>query len=165
MSEDDLLAQPGFAWTPTFGTLPIPDGFPSSVNGGFDLTNAEAGFLRDRILERAPGTVMAHLVTAGVSPDRDSATPWADPATDGLLPAAAELLRLAETFSVVAHGAALLYNLMLAEERARLVRDERGTNESADSDDRDPHEPDETGRHRLRLSGCPSPLGPRSGSR
>lgn len=143
ISEDDLLAQPGFAWTPTFGTLPIPDGFPSSVEGGFDLTNAEAGFLRDRILERAPGTLMAHLVTANVSPDRQSATPWADPATDRSLPAAADLLRLAETFSIVTHGAALLYNLMLAEERELLLQNERGTSEPDEGDDRAPHEPDE----------------------
>ncbi|MCS5488304.1 DUF6361 family protein [Curtobacterium flaccumfaciens pv. beticola] len=146
MSEDDLLEQSGLVWTPTFDTLPVPDGFPSSVEGGFDLTNAEAGFLRDRILERAPGTVMAHLVTAGVSPDRDSASPWADPATDGLLPAGANLLRLAETFSIVTHGAALLYNLMLAEERAQLLRDERGRNEpdlDDGHDDRGTHEPDD----------------------
>ncbi len=143
MSEDDLLEQSGLAWTPTFDTLPIPEGFPSSVEGGFDLTNAEAGFLRDRILERAPGTVMAHLVTTGVSPDRDSASPWADSATDGLLLAAADLLRLAETFSIVTHGAALLYNLMLAEEREHLLRDERGANEPDEGDGRETHEPDE----------------------
>ncbi|UXN24513.1 DUF6361 family protein [Curtobacterium flaccumfaciens] len=133
-SEDDLLDQSGRAWTPTFETLPMPDGFPSSVDGGFDLTNAEAGFLRDRVLERAPGTVMAHLVTTGVAPNRESPSPWADPATDGLPAEARDLLRLAATFSIMNHGAALLYNLMLAEERAEIITSESGASDPDGTD-------------------------------
>jgi hypothetical protein len=102
----------GTAWSPTLPA--IPDGFPEQVPGGFTLTTGEAGWLRDRLLERAYGTLLAHLVEN--RPDSESRAPWLDEAALGAKGAPAALLDHARQFSVVVQGAALLYNLLLAEE-------------------------------------------------
>lgn len=118
--DDDDQHTGGRTWSPTLSALPVPTGFPKEIPGEFDLTNAEAGWLRDRILESVPGTLLAHLVTDGHEPDPASTAPWSDPAMHGAPPQALELVTLAHRFSLVAHGAALLYNVLLAEEQAEV---------------------------------------------
>ncbi|MBO0981968.1 DUF6361 family protein [Microbacterium sp. SD291] len=96
----------------------MPEGFPESIPEGFALTHDEATWLRDRILEHAPGSLLAHLVQQ--RPDEDSAAPWTDPAAGAAPERAARVHRQAEDFSAVMHGAQLLYNLLLATEAHRL---------------------------------------------
>lgn len=112
---------------PWSATLPaIPPGFPDSVEGGLDLTGHEARWLRERILESAPGTLLGHLLSSKRRPTPGSFAPWADPTATDAPAELQSLLRHAELFSLSMHGAALLYNLLVAEryETAGLTRHE-----------------------------------------
>lgn len=95
------------------GLPPAPAGFPKCPIA-HPLTRAEADYLRERILTRCPGTLLAHLVDA-CQPVDGLAFPWDHPDSAGFPPRASERLEHARNFSEVIHGAALLYNLMLAE--------------------------------------------------
>ena len=96
-------------------TMPdAPDDFPRVVEGGFRMRPDEAGWLRDRILDTASGSYLAHLALH--APDEHSPAPWADPASLDASTDVRELLAHAQSFSAVMHGAQLLYNLMIAEE-------------------------------------------------
>jgi len=121
LDHDDASPRSRFsAWS---STLPaVPEGFPGVVDGGFALSRDEAAWLRDRILDTASHTYLAHLTS--VAPDAESPAPWADPAALGVEPDVEAMLAHARTFSTVIHGAQLLYNLMIAEdyERAGLDR-------------------------------------------
>lgn len=112
----DLLDGPSDAsaraWSPTIP--PPPAGFPAAVHGGFALTADEAGWLRDRILDAVPGSLLAHLMVH--APDDDSDAPWTDSAALSASGDAKDLLDHARRFSAVIHGAQLLYNTMLAEQ-------------------------------------------------
>jgi hypothetical protein len=101
------------------GGLPAPpEGFPDEAS--FHLTRAEAGYLRDRLLANASRTLLAFL--AGEATPCDSvAFPWMHPQQDAFGPVIREQLFHARCFSEILHGAALLYNLMLA--RLRKAKD------------------------------------------
>lgn len=100
------------AWSTTMPEP--PDDFPRVVEGGFGMRPDEAAWLRDRILDTAPGSYLAHLTQH--APDDRSPAPWADPAFLDARPEVRVLLAHAQSFSTVMHGAQLLYNLMIAEE-------------------------------------------------
>lgn len=102
---------------------PVPPDFPHRIDDAFALSREEAGWLSERVLEHAPGTVMAHLMNH--APMKESRSPWSDPAVQGVEGEAAALLRNAEAFSTAMHGAALLYNLQLAEEYERVIPEDR----------------------------------------
>ncbi len=102
---------------------PVPPDFPLRIDDAFALSREEAGWLSERVLEHAPGTVMAHLMNH--APMKESRSPWSDPAVQGVEGEAAALLRNAEAFSTAMHGAALLYNLQLAEEYERVIPADR----------------------------------------
>jgi hypothetical protein len=110
---DELAERQGGAWHPTLPAAPA--GFPDDCPGGFDLTVDEAEWLRDRILDRAPGSLLAHLVAVTSAPDPASAFPWFDTVTVDAPATVADVLRHARWFSLVMHGPALLYNLLVAE--------------------------------------------------
>ncbi|MES2092494.1 MAG: DUF6361 family protein [Actinomycetota bacterium] len=99
------------AWSATLP--PVPEGFPANTDGGFSLSSAEAGWVRDRISEGAQGSLLAYLVDN--SPDADSAAPWFDSTARSAGGEPRVALDHAELFSFGMHGAALLYNLLLAE--------------------------------------------------
>lgn len=112
---DDIDGESGErlqVWSPTMPSA--PEGFPRVADGGFALTHDEAAWLRDRILDAAPDTLMSHLAVH--APDPESPAPWADPAALSVTGTARELLDHARSFSSVMHGAQLLYNLILAEQ-------------------------------------------------
>lgn len=88
-----------------------PDDYLTAVD--FTLSGPEATYLADRIAMADPDSALA-AAARGAIVDLDAPTPWA--AFDTLTsPTLAERMRVAEWFSVVINGAALLYNLMLAE--------------------------------------------------
>ena len=119
--DDEGARKSGSAWSQTIP--PMPPEFPHRLDEAFRLSREEAGWLRDRILDRAPGTVIAHLMDH--VPLKESRSPWSDPGVRSVEGAAAELLRNAEAFSTAMHGASLLYNLLLAEEYERHVPEEQ----------------------------------------
>ena len=89
----------------------------------FDLTGEEAEWLCERILSSDRPNQRASLLSAYVRDlRRGEPLVTADAIWDAALPtdtppSIADLVRHAQQFSCAAHGAALLYNLMLAEER------------------------------------------------
>ena len=82
------------------------------------MTRNESEWLQERILQSAPGSVLSHL--AVTRPSEDSTYPWDDPALSRVSGGARGLLDHARNFSLVMHGAQLLYNLLLAERYEQL---------------------------------------------
>lgn len=110
---DELASRVRSDWNPT---LPeVPSGFPATVDGGLDLTATEAAWLRERILESVPGTLLAHLVASDQAPGPSSAYPWRDGACASVQGSAAEVLRHAHLFSLLMQGASRLYGVLVAE--------------------------------------------------
>lgn len=102
------------------GNLPAPpDGFPERAT--LDLRPDDASYLRDRVVLRAPTSLLGHLLLHEQDVDGIEA-PW-ELADDALPPGLRELLEHARLFSLATHGAALLYNLMLAEDGWDDLRD------------------------------------------
>lgn len=110
---DELEARVPSDWHPTMPSP--PEGFPHVVHGGLNLTAQEAAWLRERILESVPGTMLAHLVAADHAPDKASRYPWRDPLCAAASGPAAEVLRDAHLFSLVMEGATRLYGVQVAE--------------------------------------------------
>jgi hypothetical protein len=100
------------AWHPSLP--PAPEDFPAGAS--FQLTPEEAAFLRERLLTTVPHSLLAWLVDHSRGPSVVP-FPWAHPQYAELPDHLREQLAHARLFSEVLHGAALLYNLMLAEMR------------------------------------------------
>jgi hypothetical protein len=80
----------------------------------FDLSSIEAEYLAEQMIRQCGSTFLAHLVAqTEVAVKADM--PWMHPAAATAPPPVADHLRHARMFSDVMHGAALLYNLILAE--------------------------------------------------
>jgi len=100
-------------WAPT---LPLaPDSFPGVVNDGLELSSDEAAFLREKMRLGAEGSLLVHFLDEDRCPHSDSQAPWLDPAASHAPQEPAADLRHAERFSIAIHGAALLYNFLLAQ--------------------------------------------------
>lgn len=110
----------GSRWHPH---LPSPpDGFPAKAD--FNLTPEESVFLQDQIRVRAPETAFSFLV--GWTGDVSVESAWWSPRLlEAYPPQIAAHVRHARSFSLQMHGAALLYNLMLAEAVPRQPLEER----------------------------------------
>lgn len=97
-----------------------PDHFPYR-NVSTELRREDAAYLCDRIRARHPGSLLAVLVSRVDDYDLEAVWPWDLANREGFPPLLREQLRHARLFAITLHGAALLYNLMLAE----LRRDEK----------------------------------------
>ncbi|MER5337828.1 DUF6361 family protein [Micromonospora sp. NPDC002717] len=98
-------------------TLPQPPaGFPETVGTGLDLTPWEADWLRERIATSTSGSLLAHLLQVGNRPEDEAAAPWLVSAAGTAPQRLRRDLEHARGFSTCLHGAALLYNLILAEQ-------------------------------------------------
>lgn len=116
---DETADAPPANWHPQ---LPSPpDDFPAPAD--FLLRPQDADYLRERIMATAPGTLLAFLVDHGRATER-TAFPWEHPQVGELPDRLRDLLTHARCFSEVMHGAALLYNLILAEEATRAEAEE-----------------------------------------
>lgn len=100
-----------YSWHP--GLPPAPEDFPTTAS--FQLTVPESTFLRERLLARVPDTLLAWLVDHSHVPSAVT-FPWAHPQYAAFPAHIREQLAHGRIFSEVMHGAALLYNLMLAEQ-------------------------------------------------
>jgi len=109
------------------GLPPAPDGFLSSPDSAavFRLRAEEAGFVRDRLLHKAPHSLLTHLSRQTTAADCDMI--WHHPARSDWPDDIIAIVDHAERFSRLMHGASLLYNLMLSEKAARM----QGTEGSA----------------------------------
>jgi Family of unknown function (DUF6361) len=111
--QDEQTERPFSAWAPTLP--PVPPGFPRHPETGFELSRAEAGWLQERLLASTEGSLLHHLVSDGNRPQRGWAAPWEDPACYTSPSKVLALLEHARLFSLAVHGAAFLYNLLIAE--------------------------------------------------
>lgn len=89
-----------------------PAGFPNVST--FALSYGEAEYLRERILASVPGTVLAFLVDCPPS-GFEVTYVWQHPQIHRMPEPLLKQVMYARDFSMIMHGAALLYNLMLAE--------------------------------------------------
>ncbi len=111
---DDAEKAPAVGTVTWHPRLPEPpEDFPDEAE--FILTQEEASFLLDRIQRSHPGSLLAHLALH--CEPAEIAAPWEHPDLAGFSPEHIELLDHARLFSSVMHGAALIYNVALAEER------------------------------------------------
>jgi hypothetical protein len=95
-----------------------PDGFPDKIEDlSFELQADEASFLLDCILKSQRQSLLAFLAL-NCQP-ADCQLPWHHPDVDRFPQEHKDLLCYAELFSTVMHGAAFLYNLMLAQKAER----------------------------------------------
>ena len=116
VADDGSLSEPNSRhWHA--GVPAAPEGFLEESS--FELRPSEADFLEERILAVAPDSFLAHLLVAG-SRDLDADFPWDHPSAASAPAKVADHLEHARVFSLVMHGASLLYNLILAEEVADL---------------------------------------------
>ena len=106
---EDATAQNWHAGLPS-----APAGFLDSSS--FELSGQEAEYLRERIMTSAPDTLLAFLVDQGHE-SGSPRFPWLHPQFGEFPTRLQNQLRHARNFSEAIHGAALLYNLMLAEAR------------------------------------------------
>ncbi len=96
-------------WHP--GLSPIPDEFPYKAN--FQLSQVEAEYLADRIMDSCKGTLLAYLVSAGRKAKVSFI--WEHPDFGSFPEKYQKQIIHARNFAISINGAALLYNLMLAE--------------------------------------------------
>ena len=92
-----------------------PDDFPLGATLALEFEEAE--YLYQQIMTSVPGTFLAFLVDQSDWWDK-AAYPWQHPQVRDCSRQVRDQLRHARLFSLVMLGAALLYNLMLAEKRA-----------------------------------------------
>jgi len=97
-------------WHP--GLPSSPEYFPHT-DISLSLTHEEAGYLRERIMHNAPGTFLAFLVDQGKR-CYSVQFPWEHPQVGELSSRSRKSLQHAQNFSEIIHGAALLYNQLLA---------------------------------------------------
>lgn len=96
-----------------------PEGWPGEVS--FQLTQEEADFIRGRWAQTCPGSLLDWLAQQDCKGEAD--WPWEAPELARLPETLSDRLDLARRFSLVMHGASLLYNLLLAE---RYKDEEKG---------------------------------------
>jgi hypothetical protein len=90
-----------------------PDDLLSATS--FDLSAAEAGFLRDHLLATTPGSLFAWLLGHADATAGDQI--WLDPESAAFPSGLRRVVEHGRRFHSAIHGAAVLYNLMLAEQR------------------------------------------------
>jgi len=114
-AEDGIveLFKPQMNWHD--GIPAVPEGFP--VGASLALNKEQAEYLRLQIMAHVKGTFLAFLVDQGTWWDK-TGFPWLHPQAGASSRPVQEQLRHARLFSLIMLGAALLYNLMLAEKRA-----------------------------------------------
>ncbi|MDZ5446068.1 DUF6361 family protein [Micromonospora sp. 4G57] len=121
---DEMTERSSGTWHPTLPAAPAK--FPSEIEGALRLRPDEARWLRERILAAEPNTLLAYLLEPEHRPGWDSEAPWSEPTTLAAPEPIGPLVRDAQRFSLAIHGAALLYNLLIAKryEQAGLTERE-----------------------------------------
>ena len=109
----EFLEQSDAVWAPS---IPSPsDDFFDLACCDFSLTHDEATWLAERIVAAVPDSLLQFLVSRGKSHSDRTVYVWEDPEAVAAEGPVREALDEARRFSVAMHGAALLYNLLLAE--------------------------------------------------
>lgn len=108
---DELAARQVREW---HATLPAaPEGFPHRLDS-LRMTKPEAEWLRERVMESCRGSLLEFLMEKGVATE-STAAPWEDRIVRTATEPAARVLQQAQIFSLMIHGASLLYNLLVGQ--------------------------------------------------
>jgi len=127
-SDDDGESLDGSRTAPWHPYLPpAPASFPEEAD--FELRAAEARYLAERICFSSPRSLLAFLVRRGNSVEADY--PWTHPQLAEFPAHIRDILHHGLLLSESMHGAALLYNLMLAEQLPAGPRRDELTSPSA----------------------------------
>lgn len=119
---DDIDVEQRMASLSWHPRLPAsPEDFPSMAN--FALSREEAEFIRDRIQVACPNSLLSFLALH--CEPADTQAPWEHPDYGRFSEQHKELLTHARLFSEVMHGAALSYNIQLAEQFLKNKKVER----------------------------------------
>ncbi len=97
-----------------------PEDFFALSSCDFTLTGDEATWLAERICQAAPDTLLQFLVAKGTRRHEVARFAWDDPEVKAAPEQIRDGVAQAERFAVVMHGAALLYNILLAEREEEL---------------------------------------------
>ncbi len=114
----EFLGHSNAVWAPTIP--PAPDGFFNLARCDFALTYDEATWLAERIVDAVPETLLQFLVERGSRIAARTAYAWQDPEATAARGRIRDALAEARRFAVAMHGAALLYNVLLAERAEKL---------------------------------------------
>ena len=116
--ETEFLERSDSVWAPS---IPEPPGdFFSLIRCDFALTHDEATWLAERIVDAVPDTLLQFLVAKGNRPEVTARYAWEDPDVAVATGRVRNALDEARRFAVAMHGAALLYNVLLAERAGKL---------------------------------------------
>ena len=92
-----------------------PEDFFALTSCNFTLPGDEATWLAERICQAAPDTLLQFLAARGTRRQEFTRFAWDDPEVKMALEQVRDAVGQAEWFPVAMHGAALLYNILLAE--------------------------------------------------
>ena len=131
----ELVERPDAVWDPSMPAS--PKNFIQLDICDFALTLEEATWLTERISAAAPGTLLQFLVVRGTKHAGGSRFAWEDPEVNAATGQIRDAVDEARRFSVVMHGAALLYNVLLAERAEDLGLKQHEGKRDAFADDLD----------------------------
>ena len=114
----EFLGHSNAVWAPTLP--PPPADFFDFARCDFALTRGEATWLAERIVNAVPGTLLQFLVARRSRIADTSVYAWEDPDADAVTGHTRDALDEAHRFALAMHGAALLYNVLLAERAEKL---------------------------------------------
>jgi len=97
-----------------------PEDFFALTSCDFALTRDEATWLSERICQAAPGTLLEFLVGKGNRRTNVASFAWDDSEVNAAIGQVRDVVDEARRFAVAMHGAALLYNALLAERAEKL---------------------------------------------
>jgi len=121
--DDDGVAIEGVAQTWWDRVPPAPPGFPEVAE--FAMSSAESTYLTAKAAAATPYPTMLEFLFADGDPGATAAFPWEHPQRSAMQEVIRDDLEVAEHFSLIHHGAALLYNQLIAEAREDEVRTDR----------------------------------------
>ena len=114
----ELLEKSDAVWSPSMPGH--PEGFFNFNHCDFALTYDESSWLAERIAEAVPGTLLQFLASRSRRPLATAQFAWEDPTAVGATGPVGDALEEARRFAITMHGAALLYNVLLAERAEEL---------------------------------------------
>ena len=114
----EFLEHSDAIWSPSIPAAPKE--FFNFTRCDFALTNDEASWLAEQIAEAVPETMLQFLVTRGNRPSAGARYVWEDPEAYAAMGRVLDALEEARRFALAMHGAALLYNVLLAERAEEL---------------------------------------------